>query len=101
MPEQLLPRSRKEFLRRLYESEAYKRAIAGARNEVERRRIAATVTELVTAAADLLVPAIDRVQRDPAFAEQLGRAVVEKLPVVTSNGPAASGSNGWDDGQQH
>ena len=89
-----VPRNRKDFLKRLYENEKYKQALARARTPEERRLVAAMVTEFVGGWADILAPIIDQAQKDPAFAERLGRAVNEKRGVVTGSEPAASGSTG-------
>lgn len=89
-----LPRSRKDFLRRLYENEKYKQALAQARTPAERRLVAALVTDFVGGWADILAPIIDQAQRDPAFAERLGRAVNGQRGVVTGSEPAPSGSSG-------
>jgi hypothetical protein len=88
------PRTKQDFLKRLYESDRYKQALAAARTPEERARLAGLVTEFVGSFADVLAPLIDRAQRDPAFAQQLGRAVMERQRVVTSSGPARSGSVG-------
>jgi len=89
-----IPRSRKDFLRQLYENDKYKEALAKARTPEERRMIAATVTEFVGSWADILAPIIDQAQKDPAFRERLGRAVNERRGVVTGSEPASSGSLG-------
>lgn len=85
-------KNRKDFLKRLYESDKYKQALSRARNDEERRAVVGLLTEFVGNFADVLGPIIDRAQKDPAFAYKLGQAVVERQQVVTDNEPAVTGS---------
>ena len=88
------PRNKKEFLKKLYESDKYKNALSRARTDEERRALAGLASEFVAGFADILGPIIERASRDPVFAEQLGRAVVERQGVVTDSAPVTSGSTG-------
>ncbi len=89
-----VPRNRKDFLKQLYENDKYKQALTRARTPEERRMVASLVTEFVGGWAEILAPIIDQAQKDPAFAERLGRAVNEQRGVVTGSEPASSGSVG-------
>lgn len=89
-------RDKKEFLRRLYESPAYRRALDAAPDDVSRRRVAAFATEFVSSFADVIAPMVARAQSDSAFVHELNMALVERRDIVTTTTgrAAASGSAG-------
>lgn len=84
--------TREDFIKRLREDSLYKQALAKAKDDKERAAIAALVEGMVGDFAEKLGPIAERVQHDPAFAEQLKRAVVEGKQVLTDNEPVPSGS---------
>lgn len=86
-------KTRADFLKRLHEDEAYKGALAGARSDAERARVAQVVEGFVGSFADILGPLIVRAQQDPEFAKQLAKALSEGQRVVTGE-QSTSGSIG-------
>lgn len=85
--------TKQEFLNQLYVNEKYKKALASAKTEQERKRLASFGTEFVSSFAEVLVPLLERVKDDPEFAQQLNQAISGHKRVVTSE-PVKSGSTG-------
>jgi hypothetical protein len=86
--------AREDFIKRLREHPQYREALGRARNAAERKAIASIVEGFFLPAADILGPAIEQAQKDPAFAAKLGRALLEKQSVLTPQSQTpVSGSN--------
>lgn len=87
-------RNRSDFIKRLHEADRFKQAMAAARSDAERAAIKKLVEEFVGGFADVLGPMIDRAEKDPAFAQQLGRVLAEGKGVLSTSESATSGSVG-------
>ena len=86
-------RSRQDFIKMLRSSPNYRAALGKARNSEERKLVSAVVEEFVGNFGELLGPLIERAQQDPAFAQQLGKALINDNDVLSTDGPT-SGSAG-------
>jgi hypothetical protein len=84
-------KSKSDFVRRLHEDKKYQAALKSARTDAERQRIATMVESFVGSYGEILGPLIERAKKDPAFAQQLSRALIDGQRVVTSE-PVTSGS---------
>jgi hypothetical protein len=82
-----------EYLKRLREDPRYREALGRARTPEERKAISSLVEDFVGSAADILLPALDRVKNDPEFAKQLAKALHERQGVVKQSTTPVSGSN--------
>jgi hypothetical protein len=87
-------KNRLDFIKHLHESATFKAALRAAPTDAERAQIKATAEQFVDSFAAVLAPLIERAERDPVFAEQLGRRLVGEVEVVTASDPATSGSTG-------
>lgn len=85
-------RNRNDFMKRLHEAERFKQALATARTDAEREAIKTFVEEFVGRFANVLAPMIDRAEKDPDFARQLGKALVEGKGVLSTSELVTSGS---------
>jgi len=83
--------NKEEFLKQLYANDKYKLALASAKNEAERKKIAKFGNEFVGSFAEILAPVFERAKNDPMFANQLNQAIIEHRHVITSE-PTRSGS---------
>lgn len=85
-------KNRDDFMKRLHDADRFKQALATARTDAEREAIKSLVEEFVGGFADVLGPLIVRAEKDPAFARQLGMALIEGKDVLSNETPNTSGS---------
>jgi hypothetical protein len=79
-----------KLLDRLRNEPMYKSALDNARTDAERAAIVQVVEGLVGAVAQTLEPALERIQSDPEFARELGRALKKHSDVLTNDTPAVA-----------
>lgn len=76
--------NKEDFIAALRSDELYKRALARAKDDRERAAISHIVETMVGNFAQVLVPALVAAKNDPAFVEQLKRALAGASQVVSS-----------------
>lgn len=84
---------REELIKKLHASKRFQAALENARTPEERASLQRAGEMFVSSFAGLLESALEKAKSDPTFREQLGRAVVQRQGVVTSE-PVTSGSIG-------
>lgn len=87
-------KDRDSFVKALRADPRYRAALGQARNASERKLVSGLVEELVGAIGEIMGPALERAEKDPAFAARLARALAEGKDVLSNSEPAMSGSNG-------
>jgi hypothetical protein len=85
-------KTREDFIKRLREDPKYREALGRARTAEERKAISRIVEGFVGSFANVLGPAIEQAEQDPAFATKLGRALIEKQDVLSKSQQHTSGS---------
>jgi len=85
--------SKADFIKRLHESESFKRAMSQTRTNGERKRVAAAAEEFISTIAEVVGPLLERLRDDPEFREQLARSLAERQGLVTGTDPVLSGSS--------
>lgn len=82
-----------DIIRKLRNDPLYKRALAMAQSDEERRTIAAQTEAMVLHVARSLVPAITAVNNDPTLAAKVRQAATSSVEVVSAGAPTnVSGS---------
>lgn len=84
---------RNEFIKKLHDNVGFKNATQLARNDAERKTVIDVTERFVNSFIDVLLPLLEKAERDPEFSDQLAKAMNEGHNVLTVEDPMTSGSN--------
>jgi hypothetical protein len=85
---------KEDFIKQLRSDPLYQSALKSAKTDAERKHVIEVTEGFVEQFAAVLGPLIEKVEKDPAFAEQLRRSIATGEEIVSDVDPDVSGSQG-------